>query len=90
MVNVKNHQFLNGNCEFLSIIGVKSKHSVCFMTLFLVLVLFTACIYIQFFVLEIFKFKYDKLFASLPFPNLNDLNNRALFLLAILDATSSL
>ena len=79
MVNVENCQFLNGNCEFFSLSEMKTVSSITlpysstFNSLFL-----------SFFVLEIFKFKYVSLqvcmyFSSdilLPFLNLNDLNSR--------------
>ena len=61
MVNVENHQFLNYSLGFLSVIWVKWKKSVCSITL----PYFNTfcCLFLPFFVLEIFKFKYDKVFV---------------------------
>ena len=60
-INVEIHQFLKENCEFLSVIWVKWKQSVCSITL-----LYSSTfnsLFLPFFVLEIFKFKYDKVFV---------------------------
>ena len=69
MVNVENEQFLEGNCKFLSVIWIKWKQLVCSTTL-----LYSSTCYsllLLFFVLEVFKFKYDILLL-LSFPYLND------------------
>ena len=61
MINVENHQFLKEDYKFLSVIWVKWKQSVCSITL-----LYSSTFYsllLPFFVLEIFKFKYDKVFV---------------------------
>ena len=61
MVNVENCQFLKEYCEFLSVFWQKWKQSVCSITL-----LYSSTFYSlfpPFFVLEIFKFKYDKVFV---------------------------
>ena len=58
--NVENHQFLKEDCEFLSVIWVKWKWSICCVTL---LYSSTFCsLFLPFFVLELFKFKYDKVY----------------------------
>ena len=59
VVNVENHQVLKINCEFLSVIWIKWKQSVssttpCSSTFY--------SLFLSFFVLEIFIFKYDKFF----------------------------
>ena len=62
MVNVENCQFLKEDCKFLSVIWVKWEQSVCSITL-----LYSSNFYsffLSFFVLEIFKFKYGKVFVK--------------------------
>ena len=57
MVNVENEQFLVGNCKFLSVIWIKWKQLVSLITL-----LYSSTCYsllLLFFVLEVFKFKYE-------------------------------
>ena len=61
MVNVENCQFLKENCKFLSVIWVKWKQSVCSITLLYSSTFYS--LFLAFFVLEIFKFKYDKVFV---------------------------
>ena len=56
MVNVENHQYLRGNCKLLSVIWVKWKQSVCFITLPCSSTFYS--LFIPLFVLKIFKFKY--------------------------------
>ena len=60
VVSVENHHFLKKNCEFLSVIRVKWKKSVCFTTLLYSSTFYS--LFLAFFVLKIFKFKYDKVF----------------------------
>ena len=54
-------QFLKENCEFLSVIWVKWEQSVCSITLLYFSTFYS--LFLPFFVLEIFKFKYDKVFV---------------------------
>ena len=65
---------MKGNCKFLSVIWVKWKILACFITLPCSSNFY--CLFIPFFVQEIFKFKYGKFSSDnlLPFPNSNDLN----------------
>ena len=66
VVNVRNHQFSKGNCELLSVTWVKWKQS-----LFSITLLYSStfyCFFAPFFVLEIFKFKYDKFLVRNPAP----------------------
>ena len=61
VVNVENANFLKANCEFLSVIWVKWKQSVC-----CIILLYSSTFYslfLPFFMLEIFKLKYDKFFV---------------------------
>ena len=61
VVNVENCNFLNVNCRFLLVIWVKWKQSACSITL-----LYSSTFYrlfLPFFVLEKFKFKYDTFFV---------------------------
>ena len=58
VVNVENHQFLKENCEFLSVIWVKWEQSVCSITLLYFSTFYS--LFLPFFLLEIFKFKYDR------------------------------
>ena len=74
MVNVENHQFLNGNCKLL-VIWVEWKQSVCSITL-----LYSSTFY-NLFLPFFFFWRYLNssmagfLLDILPFPNLNDLNS---------------
>ena len=61
VVNVENRYFLKGNCKFFSVIWVKWKQSVCSITLPYSSTFYS--LFLPFFVLEIFKFKYDKFFV---------------------------
>ena len=61
VVNVENFQFLKVNCGFLLVIWVKWKQSVCSITLLYSSTFYS--LFLPFFVLEIFKFKYDKFFV---------------------------
>ena len=61
VVNVKNRQVLKGHCEFLSVIWVKWKGSVGSITRHGSSAFYS--LFLTFFVLEIFKFKYDKFFV---------------------------
>ena len=61
MVNIENCQFLKVNCRFLLVIWVKQKQSVCSIT-FLYSSNFYS-LFLPFFVLEIFKFKFDTFFV---------------------------
>ena len=60
-VNVENRQFLRENCEFLLVIWIKWKWPVCSITLLYSSTFYS--LFLPFFVLEIFKFKYDKVFV---------------------------
>ena len=75
-VNVENRQFLKERWEFLSVIWIKWKQSVCSITL-PILALFTACFYLFLFWRNLnssmTSFSSDILF---PFPNSNGLNKR--------------
>ena len=51
---------MKGNCKFFSVICVKRKQSVSSITLSYSSTFYSLCL--PFFVLEIFKFKYDKFF----------------------------
>ena len=55
------HQFLKGNCRLLSVIWVKWKQSICSVTLPCSSTFYS--LFILFFVLEIFKFKYRNFFV---------------------------
>ena len=62
IVNVENCQYLKGNYKFLSVIWVEWKQSVCSITL---LYSSTLCsLFLPFFVLEIFRFKYDPRYGN--------------------------
>ena len=61
VVNVENPQFLKENYEFLSVICLKWEQSVCSITLLYSSTFYS--LFLPFFVLEIFKFKYDKVFV---------------------------
>ena len=61
MVNVENRQCLKGNCEHFSVICVKLKQLVRSITLLYSSTFYS--LFLPFFVLEIFKFKYDKFFV---------------------------
>ena len=61
MVTVENCNFLKVNCRFLLVISVKLKQSVCFITLLYSITFYS--LFLPFFVLEIFKFKYDTFFV---------------------------
>ena len=61
VVNVENCQFLKVNCRFSLVIWVKWKQSVCSITLFYSSAFYS--LFLPFFVLEIFKFKYDTFFV---------------------------
>ena len=60
VVNVENCNFLRVNCRFLLVIWVKWKQSECSITLFYFSTFYS--LFLPFFVLEIFKFKYDTFF----------------------------
>ena len=60
VVDVDNHQFLKKNFKFVAVSWVKWKQSVCSITLFYSSTFYS--LFLSFFVLEIFKFKYDKVF----------------------------
>ena len=58
-INIENHNFLQVNCRFLLVIWAKWKQSVYSV------ILYSSTLYslsLPFFVLEIFKFKYDRFF----------------------------
>ena len=61
MVNVEKRNFLKVNCKFLSVIWVKWKQSVCSIILLYSSTFYS--LFLPFFVLEIFKLKYDKFFV---------------------------
>ena len=61
MANVENCQFLKRNSKFFSVISVKWKQSVCSITLPYSTTFYS--LFLPFFVLEIFKLKYDKFFV---------------------------
>ena len=61
MVNVENRQFLRENCKFLLVIWIKWKWPVCSITLLYSRTFYS--LFLPFFVLEIFRFKYDKVFV---------------------------
>ena len=61
MVNVENHLFLKEDCKFLPVIWVKWKQSVCSITLLYSSTFYS--LFLWFFFLKIFEFKYDKVFV---------------------------
>ena len=61
VVNVENCNFLKVNCRFLLVIWVKWKQSVCSITLLYSSTFYS--LFLSFFVLEIFNFKYDTFFV---------------------------
>ena len=66
MVNVENRQFLKENCEFLSVSYLSKMRIVSVfihsITLFYYSTFYS--LFLPYFVLEIFKFKYDKVFVE--------------------------
>ena len=60
VVNVKNRQLMKEDCQFFSVIWVKWKQSVCCITLLYFSTFYS--LFLPLFALEIFKFKYDKVF----------------------------
>ena len=63
VVNVENCQFLKKNCEFLSVIWVILKQSVCSITIFYCSNYYS--LFLPFFILEIFNFTNGKFFNRL-------------------------